>query len=867
MKKIFISLIVIFAALSLNAAKYTISFEGKNSSDNSTLKLQQIQVENLTQNWKTTLSEQVLLEVELNSEDPDPDPQEAIDVVKGAISDLSLVGQNPFNGNTQVRFSLQNADKITMSIIDLSGRQIFTSSQKMQAGEWLLNVSVQMPQMCFISIASSKDVKTAKLINTGFASNNSVSVISTSPLLRKPLYVTENFQCKVGDKMRYKGWTVQDEVRYGDVKEAVWEEKNATITFEFDLLPKEEKKPEPDPDPQPQPDPEVASGMYLGLIGFNNNFYYKEIVYLTKNTKEQFLNTIIDTKLQELKDGKFKNGTLLYEADWRALDSLKSFVAPKDLANAAVVTFTDGEDRASYTRNEFFKEDDNGNKYEDSLKYRIAHEKVGDVAIKAYSIGKKGSDVASEDIFKANLRTISSGDGYWYPVNNMTEVNEKFEAIANDLYKVNIISDVTLSSVGYNGTTQVCWTFDLDSASSIIDWPTSAYTSARYIKAELGRKKGKFYLAKIDCVGLTYEGWKKVDPDTIWGVENELFNYDFTFKNVRVTENDQAITEVVEDMKRMTRQWTWVESTSKWHKETEFSGNNMKDSEINTSSAVIMLVLDCSSSLSAEDFSQLKAAAKKFVNIISAKVTDEGGESGDPTTDPEEPSDGLQKITIAQARSLALGLDEGKTSEKQYRIERGWVYDVKVNLSYNNANFTLFNYTSETVTKQDSILCYRLNYLGNKGFTSEGQLVDYDDVQVVAKVTNYNGEPELTDGYIEKVTYVDWYIKHPWGTGNTADWAWKQMVRHVGDALDGKCVYQDCWGDNGCNLNIVPTDNGALWITKDQMAIHSAGYYHDYRDFTNYMGYGIKYYFVFDAVNWTFGVYDETSYNEAFYGK
>lgn len=53
------------------------------------------------------------------------------------------------------------------------------------------------------------------------------------------------------------------------------------------------------------------------------------------------------------------------------------------------------------------------------------------------------------------------------------------------------------------------------------------------------------------------------------------------------------------------------------------------------------------------------------------------------------------------------------------------------------------------------------------------------------------------------------FIKHPWGTGQDADWAWQEMTVDPNDA--SKFTYENAWGGVGCNINVAADDGSAKW--------------------------------------------------------
>lgn len=83
----------------------------------------------------------------------------------------------------------------------------------------------------------------------------------------------------------------------------------------------------------------TTEGIYLGVIGFNNKLYPKNIGLLDNSTLSSYYSFIDDLSMAD--------NTKLYYADYTALQQLKSYGEPPKLTNVALVTFTDGLDNAS----------------------------------------------------------------------------------------------------------------------------------------------------------------------------------------------------------------------------------------------------------------------------------------------------------------------------------------------------------------------------------------------------------------------------------------------------------------------------------------------------------------------------------------
>ena len=64
--------------------------------------------------------------------------------------------------------------------------------------------------------------------------------------------------------------------------------------------------------------------------------------------------------------------------------------------------------------------------------------------------------------------------------------------------------------------------------------------------------------------------------------------------------------------KKNIQEWYWIEDQQEWEHSTEFSADRLPDVESTYSSALVMLLLDCSSVMD-ENFGELKTAANSFI--------------------------------------------------------------------------------------------------------------------------------------------------------------------------------------------------------------------------------------------------------------
>ena len=328
----------------------------------------------------------------------------------------------------------------------------------------------------------------------------------------------------------------------------------------------------------------AKEGLYLGIVGFNSELYTMPLGLLNQDTKHNFENFVDGLSMQ--------NGTILYHAVNTGLNSLAAAKIPENLINVSVVTFTDGLDQGSYVLSENYN---SGSEYLTAVNRRINHERIGGTNISAYSIGVRGSDVSDIDSFRNNLKKLSSDPVHnVFEVNNMNEASDMFARIAQQLYNQSTLYNVTLKLPAQEPNTRIRFTFDN---------VTDASESQCYIEGTYLRNGGRGQLTEIQYVGMECMSGVTVTAST-----EGIFDV-FVFQNLTDLGGNQISTDYV-------KEWNWLVSSSQWQYTSEFtpSGNTQTVNEYK--SAMIMLVLDCSSSLGS-DFVNVKTAANGFIETLS----------------------------------------------------------------------------------------------------------------------------------------------------------------------------------------------------------------------------------------------------------
>ena len=375
---------------------------------------------------------------------------------------------------------------------------------------------------------------------------------------------------------------------------------------------------------------DLDNGIYLGITGFNQALYEYPVLQLSESSVEGFRNFV---------DGlTMKNGTLLYYSVEQALNTMQATELPSDISTAAIVTFTDGLDQGSFMMGGVYYNDEM--EYLNALNHRIMNENVAGQPITAYSIGIRGKDVSDIDMFRTNLAKLASSTENATEVTSMAEVNAKFTEIAEKLSQSNYVQTINLKMPGLSNGTRVRFTFDNVNA---------ANKSEIYIE-------GKFNLRDKSLEEVQYVGLTSTSGTTVKGSVDGIF-VNFTFDGVH-TDNNVLI------KSEFTDEWTYITSNDTWQINSEFDKTENSDIVTERSSAVIMLVLDCSSSL-ADDFVKAQANAKDFISTLYQAV---GG--------TENPGD--QEETIYSTKPMDLSVAIWKDNTRYYLTPE----------QYKNANLT-----------------------------------------------------------------------------------------------------------------------------------------------------------------------------------
>ena len=334
----------------------------------------------------------------------------------------------------------------------------------------------------------------------------------------------------------------------------------------------------------------LAKGLYMGIVGFNEDLIDKgSMSLLASNTKSGFTSFVNNLTT--------KKGTVLYYGVDKALDKLTTTPFPSNLSSVYIVTFTDGLDQGSLPMinyNPFLSKAE----YRTYLDERIKSTSVQGLPLTAYTIGIRGGDVTNIEEFHNNLVSLASSEENAMEVTSMSEVNNRFQEIAEQLTSVTQTQTVSIKFPMLDDGQKYRFTFDNVS---------SATQSNCYIEGTLNVRNNT--LNNVRYVGLTCSSGTSIQG-TRTGIK-----ISFDFVNLKDADGNNLSLDYVNE---------YYLDGSYWQVNSEFDKGDDIEVTVERSSAAIMLVLDCSSSLQSDGdkFTEMKTHVKNFINTLAAAMGD-----------------------------------------------------------------------------------------------------------------------------------------------------------------------------------------------------------------------------------------------------
>ena len=362
------------------------------------------------------------------------------------------------------------------------------------------------------------------------------------------------------------------------------------------------------------------NGIYLGLACFNSELHYRPLSLLAADSLE-LINSFIDDMETP------KAAVLCYSVE-QALDALKNAKLPADLSTVALVTFTGTLDRGSTMLNYNY---DTAKDYLVDLKKRIDSETIGDHKIQAFSVGVRGSDISSEsDIadFQSMLKQLASADSNAVEVTTLADANKQLQAIAEWLSPA-----VSRQTVGVKISSLAKGTrvrFTLDNVANADD--SELFIEGTFDYETSGGTR-TYKLTDVIYQGMSFGG-----AETIAGATEGVY-ITFAFEDL-VTADGYMLS------KANLCEWEQT-SSSEWKKNSDWDGSIQPEVEAVRNSALILLVMDCSSSFGT-NFASAQTCAKNFISTL---LSSSGGGSI-PT--PPSPTGGTYTVNGVSFKMISV---------------------------------------------------------------------------------------------------------------------------------------------------------------------------------------------------------------------
>ena len=170
MKKILLVLIIELLALPVLFAQIHLSFTGKDVL-NQYVRLHHVDIHNVTQDWTQTIyypdTILVLSDVGMDNHDR----------TKNLAPSLSLSQNtpNPFDAVTDFLLTIRYEDETVIEVFDIMGRKVTYKSQHLEAGTHSFRIWLNTPQQYILTVRTSHEKASIKIINNGMGGNNSVA--------------------------------------------------------------------------------------------------------------------------------------------------------------------------------------------------------------------------------------------------------------------------------------------------------------------------------------------------------------------------------------------------------------------------------------------------------------------------------------------------------------------------------------------------------------------------------------------------------------------------------------------------------------------------------------------------------------------
>jgi hypothetical protein len=337
-------------------------------------------------------------------------------------------------------------------------------------------------------------------------------------------------------------------------------------------------------------------GIYFGLVLFDNKVRSEPtLIPLDPTGRQELLERLSVSYVPST-----ANGTALYYAQHTALSYLNNLESakalPSNLESVNIITFTDGLDTSSTDVS--FKALDTNNfaggqtaSYRNYISQQMKAKRIGGKKIDGWAIGIQGRDIINNADFAQTLDAVSSSPDNIVFLNDVSQMEYQLLDLSEKLHIFTPRNRLTWTAPAYSVGTTVRLTFDnVDSADS----------SKRYIEGRVVYGNNEYSISNVRA-----EGVSLASTGSVVGIRGDSgIEYTLTLDGEFDTNS--------------VMQWYKLNSLSgeDWIINSEFKVSRLSDFTSNRKSAIIYLVLDCSSSLTNVEIDRIRNAIIMFIDKL-----------------------------------------------------------------------------------------------------------------------------------------------------------------------------------------------------------------------------------------------------------
>lgn len=329
--------------------------------------------------------------------------------------------------------------------------------------------------------------------------------------------------------------------------------------------------------------PEQESNLFMGIVSFDSEINVKPIAELTEDTENSFTEFIENRQLG--------NSTLLYYGVEQSINKMQQPEFPADLSGVALITFSNSLDQGSLAYRRDLLTSRNYAAFVSNL---ISSTSIQNIPLEAYSIGLKSEDVLDDDLFALNLQSLASSNDNIFEVSNYNQLKNKLFQIFNKLNHKTTKRDITLQIPILSHDEKYRITFDGTKTNTDVD------QSQIWLE-------GTFDIVNFTLNDVVYHGFTTATNSTSINLEDLGNNMSLFLNDCRDLNGDHLNSDIPDiDI------YQYIPSRKIWQT-NKIDKIDVSDTK---TSALVMLALDNSESLTEEGLSKLKEAVNLFIRYM-----------------------------------------------------------------------------------------------------------------------------------------------------------------------------------------------------------------------------------------------------------